>query len=286
MLPHQQQRQQAVYYPPTADHGGYTFQQPFPSGSYQPAPAPAQHQQQYQQQYHQQYQQQYSPQPQQYYPPLPQQVPGAVGNQQPGPAPGHSPVPPPQSAVPADRFAHIRHLATFPILGDKEQDALSSVGAVSVQAASLVNPAAHKKKVANHMWNTVSTTTALTTMTFSTAVVTRWAVIIDPATRSTIIVDVWEGRGSKSWMANTIWMVSNANVNIRVRDKWDVKLKAGKMWTKDLNTKPLESVTWLTENGGAPTEIPFEIVERQERPLSQVEIPHIKDRFKVWRVPG
>jgi hypothetical protein len=194
-------------------------------------------------------------------------------------------VPPQQHAGPPDRFAHIRHLATFPIVGDKEQDALSSVGAMSVQAASLVNPEAHQKKVANHMWNTVSTTTALSTMTFSTAVVTRWAVI-DSATRSTIIVDVWEGRGSKSWMANTIWLVSNANVKIRVRDKWDVKLKAGKMWTKDLNTKPLESVTLLTENGGAPTEIPFEIVDRQHRPLSQVEIPHIKARFKVWRVPG
>ena len=240
---------------------------------------------QYQQQHpQQQYQQAYQQQHHQQSAPPPQQAPGAVSSQQPGPAAGNPLAPPPQHAV-TDRFAHIRHLATFPILGDKESDALASVAGFSRQAASLVDPAATKKKVANHMWNTTAQTTALATTTFSTAVVTRWAAI-DPATRSTVIVDVWEGRGSKSWMANTIWLVCNVDAKLRVRDKWDVKVKAGKMWSKNLNTKPLESVELLTGNGSATTNIPFEIIDRQQRALSQVEIPHIKDRFKSWRVPG
>jgi hypothetical protein len=173
----------------------------------------------------------------------------------------------------------------FPLLGDKEQHAMASIGATSATAASLVNPIATSKQ-ANHVWNAVSASGNLVTSTkLLTAVLTRWAAI-DPATGSTIIIDVWEGRGSKSWMANTIWLVSNADARIRVRGKWEVKVKTGKRWTKDLNTKPLESVTLLTKTGGGPSEMEFEIVQRQQHPLAPIETPHVKDRFKTWVVPS
>jgi hypothetical protein len=171
------------------------------------------------------------------------------------------------------------------MVGDKEQKAMASVGATCATAVSLVNPNA-QRKVANHMWNAVSASGNLaSSTTLVTGVLTRWAAI-DPATGSTIIIDVWEGRGSKSWMANTIWLVSNADARIRVREKWEVKVKRGKRWTKDLNTKPLESVTLLSKAGGGPSEIEFEIVERQQRPVAPLETPHIKDRFKTWVVPA
>ena len=76
-------------------------------------------------------------------------------------------------------------------------------------------------------------TTALTAATAINGVLTRWAAV-EPSTRALVIIDTFETRDLKGWIANNMWLVSDADARVRVRGKWDVNAKAGKLWIKDL----------------------------------------------------
>jgi len=72
-----------------------------------------------------------------------------------------------------------------------------------------------------------------------------------------------------------------------VRDKWNIRLKAGSMWSKSLNWKPVESISVETEKN---VMVPLGMVGRWERLVALAEKMEVWRRFekeyKTPEIPG
>ncbi|KAJ9655142.1 hypothetical protein H2198_005917 [Neophaeococcomyces mojaviensis] len=143
------------------------------------------------------------------------------------------------------------------------------------------------RKLENNLLKVAAGSVAMTAKEAFTLVLTRWAVIANNAGASgnspTIMVDVLEARGMMK--SNAVNLKTNAeSVKLSLLGKTGVKVKGSKTWTKNWNTKPVDSLAVVYEKGGA--EVPMEVVATVQRGISPAAYAELLKRFEHgWHVP-
>ncbi|KAK5075620.1 hypothetical protein LTR70_008583 [Exophiala xenobiotica] len=141
------------------------------------------------------------------------------------------------------------------------------------------------RKYENKLVRLNAATMAHTTRDNSTIIYTRWVLVPeneDP--RGVIVVDVLEFRGMGG---NGVRLKFGADETIgalkfSILGKSGVKIKAGKVWTKNWNTKPLNELA--VEIDGH--EMQMERLNQQSRGISPAETAGMMKRFdKSWQIP-
>jgi hypothetical protein len=116
------------------------------------------------------------------------------------------------------------------------------------------------------------------------AIITRWA--IAPATNQDIwFVDVLEYHkdDNSSWSGNPVFVHTGKKASLKLLTKVVKNVQPKKGWRKRWNFQRCDSVSYIGEDG---VEVPMEIVARDQRAISAIEVFEMQKRFyRDWVVP-
>ncbi|OCK82702.1 hypothetical protein K432DRAFT_402657 [Lepidopterella palustris CBS 459.81] len=167
-----------------------------------------------------------------------------------------------------DPYSHVKSLPLFPIYAQSDTDALNKA----------INRINRRQLPRNDIHSPLANASADLSMSMQTRpritlILTRYATT-KYCEFPGIIVDVVETRGNSSWQGNGIRLRTSRECCIMVRDKWKIRLKAGSMWSKNANWKPVETISVEAEKDKM---VPLGIVERWQRPVA------VAERMEIWR---
>ena len=115
--------------------------------------------------------------------------------------------------------------------------------------------------------------------------ITRWTLPPESSQGGEpLLVDILE-HGATLFISNVVFYVkATQDVKLIFRNKHTGKVKKGGMYSKKLNSKPVEQVALI---GDDKKEIPLEVVLRLQRPISPIEAAELTKGFeRTWSIPS